>query len=512
MSATTVSASPQGARLPVAALCGLLAGSFLTMIDSSIVNVALPDIARALRTSLDGVQWIVSGYLLALAAGLSVSAYLAKRFGTRRVYLASLLGFTLASALCALAPTIGALIAARAVQGALGAPLVPLAMGMLLGRQQGGRKFPPAAGMVLFLAPALGPTVGGLLIHLAGWPVIFLVNLPFGIIGALGVRRVPVEFTNQPDHTVRFDLMGLCLLSGGLVLASYGTTVGPQRGWIAPNVWPYWAGGALLLGAYVLWAVRRAHPAVDLKLLRHPQTALAIGLCTIAAVVMFAMVVLAPIFLENLQGHSALVAGLALLPQGIITGFGTALGNRLDVRRIRASVALGMATLAASTAALLLVQVDTPVWVTALLLSGRGLAIGLIIQPLLNMLIGELSPQEAPDGNTLFNVAQRLGGAVGISLLISFFQIRERARVASVLNTFGINAATVGQSSSGAGLASLPADVRAQLGAAAVRGFHDAVGLLVALALVGVGAACFLRVPATAAVEQETDTWHAEAA
>ena len=490
--------------LPVVALCGLLAGPFLTMIDSSVVNVALPDIARTLHTALGPAQWVVSGYLLALAGGLAASAYLAKRFDARWVYMASLLGFTLASVLCALAPSITALVVARAVQGMLGAPLVPLAMGLLLGPQRQRQHFPPAAGIVLFLAPALGPTVGGLLLQIAGWPLIFLVNLPFGIAGAFGIRRLPAAYTNAPDPTVRFDLGGLLLLSGGLALASYGTTVGPQRGWLAAGIWPYWASGFLLLGAYVAWAARHTHPAVDLKLLRQPQTALAIGLCTIAAVVMFAMVVLAPIFLEDLQGHSALVAGMALLPQGLITGIGTVLGSRFDTRRLRLSVATGMAVLAASTAMLLLVRLDTPVWVTALLMSGRGLAVGLVIQPLLNLLLSGLTPGEAADGNTLFNVAQRLGGAVGIALLVTFFQLREQVRVTNTLHALGVDPVAVGLSPGSAGGASLPAGAQAQLGAATASGFHDAVGLLVALALVGLGAAYFLGSAPAATLERSS--------
>ena len=130
----TLSLSSSRASLTVLMQAGLLAGPFLSMLDSNIVNVALPDIARELHSPLETAQWIVSGYLLALAAVLAASAYLAKRFGTSRVYLASLLGFTLASAMCALAPSMGLLIAARSLQGALGAPLVPLAMGMLLGQ------------------------------------------------------------------------------------------------------------------------------------------------------------------------------------------------------------------------------------------------------------------------------------------------------------------------------------------------------------------------------------------
>ena len=198
---------------------GLLAGPFLSMLDSNIVNVALPDIALQLHSSLEMAQWIVSGYLLALAAVLAASAYLAKRFGTSRVYLVSLLGFTLASALCALAPTMGVLIAARALQGALGAPLVPLAMGMLLGQVGTARQMPPAAGIVLFLAPAIGPTIGGLLLHLGGWPLIFLINVPFGLLGAFGIWRLVRSTPVSHQPRTHFDVVGLLLLSSGLVLA-----------------------------------------------------------------------------------------------------------------------------------------------------------------------------------------------------------------------------------------------------------------------------------------------------
>src|SRR5215831_10536802 len=157
--ATSVTTRAHSRRLSLAAQAGLLAGPFLSMVDSNIVNVALPDIAAQLHATLDTAQWIISGYLLSLAALLAASAYLAKRFGIRRVYLVSLLGFTLASTLCAVSPTIGFLIVMRAAQGALGAPLVPLAMSMLLGDAETTKEFPPAVGMVLFLAPALGPTL-----------------------------------------------------------------------------------------------------------------------------------------------------------------------------------------------------------------------------------------------------------------------------------------------------------------------------------------------------------------
>lgn len=307
MTDSTSAARAKGTHMPVLVMSGLLAGPFLSMVDSNIVNVALPDIASSLNAPLTTAQWIVSGYLLALAGGLAASAYLARRYGTRRVYLWSLLAFTVTSAACAFATDIGLLIVLRAAQGALGAPLVPLAMNMLLGSDSPEKsEFPAAAGIVLFLAPALG----------------------------------------------------------------------------------------LLL-------------------------------------------------------------------------------------------------LALTTAALLLVTATTPVWVLALLLSGRGLAVGLVIQPLLTAMLAGLRPAEIPDGNTLFNGAERLGGSLGISLLITLFSLCERARVQEALQSLGmrLGAGQLGGSSA----SRLPPAVRQRLADAAVAGFHDTVLALVIIASLGCLAALLLQ-------------------
>jgi EmrB/QacA subfamily drug resistance transporter len=478
-------------------LVGLLAGPFLSIMDSNVVNVALPTIAGQLHTSLATAQWIISGYFLALAVVLPASAYLAKRFGTRPIYLLSLIGFTLASLLCALAPTITTLIGARLLQGALGAPLIPLAMNVLLSREtqqdlRQGRLASAAAGIVLFLAPAIGPTAGGLLIALAGWPSIFLINLPFGVLGVFGARRLPRQLAGSGDRAARFDPLGLFLLGAGLALAIYGATQGAQHGWTDTQAVPFWAVGAALLALYLLWALIRPHPAVDLTLLRHPQSALAIGIAALASVVMFAIFVLIPVFMEQLQGQTPFTAGLTLLPQGLVTGLGTVLGTALPPRwGVRWSVVTGMAILTLSTAVLLTLPLDAPAWLIAVLLSGRGLAVGLAIQPLLFTLTAGLSAGELADSNTLFNVAQRLGASIGISLLTTFFQQREQFHLGQVLARLGLTPSSLGQG--GGVVAGLPPAVRAQLAQAALNGFQDTIGLLVILSLVGCLAALLLR-------------------
>ncbi|MCL6627869.1 MAG: MFS transporter, partial [Alicyclobacillus shizuokensis] len=249
-------------RLGVLVQIGLLAGPFMSMIDSSVVNVALPDMAIALDSSLATVQWVASAYLLALGMSLTGTVYLAKRFGTKPVYLVSLIGFTVSSVLCALAPSAGTLIADRVMQGVFGAPLVPLAMNMLLGKGKAGKQISAAAGMILFLAPAVGPSLGGVLIRWAGWSTIFLVNVPVGILAVLGATRLPAMVAHQETGEAHFDTFGFVLLSFGLAGLSYGASKGPQSGWFSSSVWPYWTAGVVLLAIYAAWALRRENPIV----------------------------------------------------------------------------------------------------------------------------------------------------------------------------------------------------------------------------------------------------------
>jgi len=410
-------------------------GPLLTMVDSSIVNVAVADIAHQLHASLDRVQWLVSGYLLALAAGLAASPFLARRVGTMRAYTASLTGFIIASAICAAAPDVSVLIAARAVQGLVGAPLVPLAMSLLLAKQGTGRRIPVAAGLLFFLAPALGPTLSGLLIAAGGWPWIFLVNIPVGLVGLLGLRRIPTAAAPARDLRARFDPIGIALLAVGLTLSLYGVSRATITGWGSlPVVLPF-GSGLVVLAGYTGWALRRQQPAVDLTLLRYGQSALALALSVLSSVVAFAAVFLLPVFTQTVQHHSALATGLALLPQGVITGLGTALGQRLATQiTVRTLVTAGFVVLAAASAGLLLLTTTTPLWVTATILSGRAVAIGFGITPLLFAMLRPLTDAQLADGNTVFNIAQRLGGSLGVSLLASLFTAR--IRVAGPVTSF----------------------------------------------------------------------------
>jgi EmrB/QacA subfamily drug resistance transporter len=430
---TSLASSPPAPRTGPLVQYALLAGPLLAMLDSSIVNVAVEPIARELHASLTVVQWTVSGYLLALGAGLAGTAYLARRFGTLPVYRASVIAFTAASALCALAPDAGVLVAARIVQGLVAAPLVPLAMSMLLGRDTGGaRAISPVAGILLFLGPALGPTVGGALIGAAGWRAIFLINVPLGALAAVAVRRIPAALAPERRPGARFDLPGLILLAAGLTGLLLGASQGASAGWTAPaTLVPLAAGGALTVG-YVAWAARREQPALDLSLaLGHGQgrgPALSMALCALASVVTWAALFLLPVFVQSVQGRTALVAGLALAPQGLITGLSTALAPRfLTALTVRVTVLAGFSVLAVATLGLLLITAATPLWLIAVILAGRSATVGLIINPLLQALVQPLRPDQLGDANTLFNTWQRIAGSFGIGLVAALYTTQARS-------------------------------------------------------------------------------------
>ncbi|MHA7985924.1 DHA2 family efflux MFS transporter permease subunit [Rathayibacter sp. CAU 1779] len=415
-------------RLGVVSQYALLAGPLLSMLDSSIVNVAIAPIAAQLHSGLATVQRVSSGYLLSLGTGLALTSTLARRFGTLRVYSIGVIAFTLTSLLCALAPTIEMLIAARVLQGLSGATLVPLAMGMLMGSSGMSRRISPLAGMLLFLGPALGPSLGGLLIGAFGWRSIFLINVPIGILAVLAMRVVPKELAPPASPDERFDVLGTLLLAPGLFGVLFGLDRGASAGWSGADVWLPVILGAALLAAYGLHLRRTDHPALDLRILKDRDAALSFALCAAASVAARSIVFLLPVFLQAVQGHSAVATGLALLPQGILTGLGTVLGQRAAERfGVRMVVLSGFVVLVVASLGLLAVNATTPLWVTSLVLAARSAAIGLVVTPLLTLVNLRLPQNEQADANTAFNVVQRIAGSLGIGLIANLFTTQSLA-------------------------------------------------------------------------------------
>ena len=408
-------------RMSRAATFGLMAGPLMSMLDSSVVNVATADIASTTGRPVNDIQWVVSGYLLALAVGLCLTPYLTRRLGALRLYRWSLLAFTLTSAACALTSQLEPLIAFRALQGLAGAPLAPIAMSIFLGDAEHRRDVPAVVGIALFAAPALGPTLGGWLIAAGGWPWVFWINVPIGLAAVVAARVVPIG-SDAPPEPARFDLAGLLLLGPGLVALLWAAERGPQVGWADLATLLPLAAGLILFGGYLVHARRRWQPLIDLRPMARPQNALALVLTALATIVSVGALFLIPLFAQQVQGHSPQAVGIVLLPAGILTGVGAAVSASV-VRRfgLRPTLLVSFAALAASTAPLLLVDAGTPLWLFAVVMTGRAAAIGLVTTPLLQAISERVVAAEVADANTTFNIAQRVTASFGIAWLATVF-------------------------------------------------------------------------------------------
>lgn len=219
-------------------------------------------------------------------------------------------------------------------------------------------------------------------------------------------------------------------------LATFGAAQGPQHGWLSTATWPYLAGGSGCLALYAAWSARAARAgrpqALNLSLLRDWQRLVSLNIVAVTSIVLYSVLVLAPVFLQEVQGRSAVLTGLVLLPQGVMMGVASALGN-LVVKRSRErprlagiSIVAGMGLLGVFTLGMLAVGTSTPAWQLAGILCGRGIAIGLTTQPLIFRLLGSLPRAEQADANTLFTATQRLAGSVGVALITSFFALQVR--------------------------------------------------------------------------------------
>jgi EmrB/QacA subfamily drug resistance transporter len=393
-------------------------GAFMSGLDASVVNVGLDSVAHDLGTTLDDVQWVSSAYLIAFGVSLPVCGWLGRRLGVGRLWLGALAGFTVSSALCAAAPRVEALVAARVLQGATAGLLIPAGqtiLGQAVGPHRLGRVM-ATLGIAVSLAPALGPLVGGVTLDLGPWPWLFLLNIPLGVAGLLlGLRLVPrgTRGTAPP-----LDRLGLALLTVGLPLVVYGvTTWGERRQLLTPSVLvPVVAGAVALLG-YGLHARGRADAVLDLRLFRRPAYAAACATAACTGAALFGAGLLLPLYFQLGRGQTPLASGVSLIALSIGTAVALPWSGRLVDRHGGGitSVVGGLATVA-TTVPFAVLPVDVPGTVVQLLLVVRGMAIALAVVPAGTAAYKAVTRDQLPDATTQVNIVQRLGGALGGSL------------------------------------------------------------------------------------------------
>ncbi len=395
-------------------ICGMVMNS----LDSTIVNVALATLAREFSVSPAAVEGVIIGYLVSLAVFIPASGWLGDRFGTKRIFLAALAIFTVASALCGLAGSLNQLVAFRVLQGAGGGLLTPVGMAMLY------RTFPPqervAVGRILMFAlilgPAGGPILGGFLIEQLSWRWAFFVNIPVGL--AAFVFGLLFLHEHREEAPGKFDAIGFGLAGVGFALVMFALSEGPSRGWTIP--WVYVPGiiGLLVLAGFVWFELRTPEPMVQLGLLTNRLFRTTLLVSFFATIGFIGLLFLVPLYLQEARGVSPLVSGLTTFPEAIGVLASTQLVARLYPRvGPRRLMAGGLTGVGIGMILLSLTGLATDLWIIRGLMFLIGAGMAYIFLPNQAASLATITREQTGRASTFSSVQRQLGAALGVAIL-----------------------------------------------------------------------------------------------
>lgn len=433
-----LSRTPDSDLASITGVCMLL--PVLVTLDTTVVNVAQRTFAAQFSATQAVVAWTMTAYTLALAGVIPLTGWAANRWGTKRLVVGSVLVFTIGSLLCALAPNIALLVAFRAVQGLGGGMLMPLQL-IILARAAGPDRLGRALTISIIpvlMAPICGPILGGWLIDSFGWPWIFLINIPIGLLTLVLVAVVLPHGDTAP--TAPFDRVGMVLLSPGLVLLLYGVSRIPERAGVTdPRVWVPAVTGLVMIAGFVVHAVRRSDRAlIDLRLLRNRAVAAANATRFLFAVAFFGCCLLFPGYFQQVQGRTPVQSGMLLLPQTLgAAAVMPVIGRVMQRRGPRGIVLLGTGLIVAGLGTFVL-GIDRQ-YLPALLagLAVFGVGSGCLMIPVSWSAVQTLDAGEVAHGSTLFNVNHHTAAAIGAALmsviLTGQLRVSEPARAYSVV-------------------------------------------------------------------------------
>jgi len=402
----------------------VLVGSIMSILDTTIVNVALDTLSRELHSTIAQIQWVVTGYMLSLAAVIPVTGWAARRFGAKRVYIVSLILFTLGSALCGLATSTTELIAFRVIQGLGGGMILPIGQLMMAeaaGPKRMGRVMSIVA-VPAMLAPILGPTLGGLILDNMSWRWIFYVNVPIGVIAVIAALRILPSVKPQPAGAL--DYRGLALMATGLPLLTYGLAeIGATGTFTTSKVIVPIALGLMLIAAFVFHALRIQNPLLDLRLYRRPTFASASIAMFCLGAALFGGMILLPLYWQGIRHEDVVDTGLLTAPQGLGMALIMPLAGKLSDRLGGGPLALFGVTLTTfATIPFALIGAHTSIAYLSIAMFVRGIGIGFAFMPAMAAAFAALDRTELAHATPQMNVLQRVGGSIGTAVLAVILQ------------------------------------------------------------------------------------------
>ncbi|HZN97762.1 MAG TPA: DHA2 family efflux MFS transporter permease subunit [Gemmatimonadales bacterium] len=414
----------------------------MELIDTLIVNVAIPHMMGNLGVTLDQIAWVSTGYIVANVIVIPISGWLAALLGGRRYFAGSIALFTVASFFCGNAGSLESLVLWRVVQGLAGGALLPTSQAILFEefpREEHGTAM-AIFGVGVMFGPTLGPTLGGYITDVYGWPWIFYINLPLGLL-AFGLTLGFIRDSQHQQRVGRVDYVGLMLLIVGIGTLQTMLERGERLDWLdSREIVSYAAASAVSLTAFVWWELRTEHAVVDLRILKSRQFAAGVLFALLLGVSIYAPIFVLPVYLQGLQEFTATQSGLVILPGALAGAVTTAMTGRLQGKVDgRVLILLGVAIFSVSIWQQAHFTTDSgkPDFLWPMIL--RGVGLGLIFVPLTNLALADLPRARIPNGTGLFNLMRQLGGSVGIAIaatLVQRFEALKRAELIAHITPF----------------------------------------------------------------------------
>ncbi len=404
-------------RLLILGICSM--SLLIVGLDTTIVNIALPSIHRSFHSSFSGLQWTIDAYTLVLASLLMLSGSSADRIGRRRVFQVGLSLFSLGSLLCAVAPSLGLLIAARVLQAIGGSMLNPVAMSIIRNVFEDPRERAQAIGVwggVIGISMALGPVLGGALVDSFSWRAVFLVNLPIGLLAiVLTALFVPESRADRPR---RIDAVGQVLVIVALATLTYGIIDGPSAGWLSLQTVGLFAVSLITFAALISWELRRREPLLEVRFFASAPFSGATAIAVAMFAAMGGFLFLNTLYLQDIRGLSPLTAGVYTLPMaGLMLVMGPVSGRIVANRGTRLPLIAGSLAVIASGLILTRLTGHTPFWSLIVAYVLFGLGMGLINPPITNTAVSGMPPSQAGVAAAVASTARQVGGTLGVAVL-----------------------------------------------------------------------------------------------
>ncbi|MED4603824.1 DHA2 family efflux MFS transporter permease subunit [Paenibacillus validus] len=433
--------APQAAaKLPGFAMVALILGVFMAILDTSIVNVAIPKMMSVFGVNQSQIEWVVTAYALVSGALVPATGFLGDRFGYKKMYVISLAIFTIGSGLCGIAWSNNAMIVFRIVQAVGGGAMMPISMAMILRMIPVERRGIAMGmfGIAIMFAPATGPTLSGYIVEYLDWRLIFTINVPIGILDLFLSAAFLREFKSEVKR--RFDLAGFLTSSLGLASLLYGVGLVSEKGWTDHEVLAFVLTGLVSLIAFITIELHVKDPLLDLSLMKNWTFTLTVSISSLVTVIMMGVLFLLPIFLQSVSGLSAVQTGLLLLPQALMSGFMMPIAGALyDKIGAKAIAVIGMLITAYALYLTSQLSMETSHGTIVFWMCLRAAGMGLMMMPMQTAGMSTVPMDKVGQGTALSNTIRQVSGAFGIAWLSMLFTDRRNfhsASYAEQLNMF----------------------------------------------------------------------------